>query len=125
MIVPLIISLFLSGSVPDELCLLRINPGHPKQKLWVYLYGPGLGDEVIHGNLLASDLKFESLKGKKPVRFAFPAQWDGLGRDELIVVREHRQKRDRRLELRVYRLPSTINGNTGGVVARSKQADLT
>ena len=124
MIVPLVLSLFLSGSVPDNLCLLRINPSHPKQKLWVYVHRPELGDDVIYGNLQASDLKFGKLKGGKPVRFAFPAQWDGLGQDELIVVREHKQKRDHRLELQVYAMPDRINGNTGGVLASSKQADL-
>jgi len=123
-IVPLVASLLLSGSVPDNLCLLRINPTHRKQKLWVYVHRPELGDDVIFGNLRASDLKFEKLKGKKPVRFAFPAQWDGLDQDELIVVREHKRKADRRMELRVYRMPDQINGNTGRALARSKQADL-
>ncbi|MFH0944873.1 MAG: hypothetical protein V2A76_06715 [Planctomycetota bacterium] len=124
MIFPILLSLLLSGSVPDDICLIRINPTHPKQKLWIYVHQPELGDEVIYGGLTASDLKFEKLLGAKPVRHVFPANWDGLGMDELIVVRERVKKQDHRLELRVYRMPDRINGNTGSVVAKSRQADL-
>ena len=44
--------------------------------------------------------------------------------DELVVVRERVRKSDRRLELRVYRMPDRINGDTGKVVAKSRGADL-
>lgn len=123
MLPELLFGMLLAGGVQDDVCLLRIHPTHPKKPLWVETYQPSTVPGQVYAEMLASDTRFEKLLGRKQVRFAFAAQWDGDGAEELVVIRE-RGRKNRTLDLRVYRLPDQIGGNTGGVVARSRRGAL-
>ncbi|MBI4879076.1 MAG: hypothetical protein HY812_05365 [Planctomycetes bacterium] len=119
-----LLPLLLAGAVPDDVVLIRIDPDKAQKQLWVDVHRPSTEAGKIYGTLDASDHKFEKAGGKKPVRHVFAAQWDGAGLEELVVVREHKKKADRRLELRVYGWPAVVGGNTGAVLAKSSGADL-
>ena len=123
-IAPLLTSTLLLGAqVPDDVGLIRLDPDKKGQFLWADLYRPSLADGEIVGPLDASDRKkWEKLGGKKPVVFAFGAQWDADGLEEIVVVRKLKKKKDKRLEVRVYRAPSKVNGDVGKPVATSYKA---
>lgn len=73
------------------------------------------------GDAVASDLSFEKAGGGKPTWTVFPADTDGDGTDEVIVVRTQQIKSVTDLRVRVYEPPLYWNADTGGPVATSKK----
>ena len=124
LIAPLLAQASLLGAqVPDSVGVIRIDPDAKGKVLWADLYRPSLTDGEIIGPLDASDRKkWEKLSGKKPVEFVFAAQWDADGLEEIVVVRKLKKKKDKRLEVRVYRAPDEVNGDVGKPVATSFKA---
>lgn len=117
---------FAQVSSEDDVTLIRANTGPKSSPLSTWRYtNDGPGTDFV-GTLTASDLKIKAAGtgGKKPVRWAFPADWDGDGTDELVVIRELTKKKDKRLELRVYPSPASIFDNIDKILAKSKGSDF-
>ncbi len=115
--------LTVAAQAPDEVGLVRIDPDDKKEKkLWIALNAPSAAPGEILGELRATDGKWEKVGGKTPLRFSFAAQWDAEGYEEIVAIREHKKKKDKRLELLVYRAPTAVNGNTGKPVASTRKA---
>ncbi len=99
----------------DALVRLEFLPQAKNQALRLYVLADG--DAGFDNKLAASDVKLHQAGGTTPVRFAFGADEDGDGVDELVVIRE-KTKKGGRAEFRIYRTPSKIWGTTGKPVAK-------
>ena len=120
----LLLCLLVNGDPREQIGLLRPAPTGGRQASFE-LFIHGATDDSLDalGRITDSDLSFHEPKGKHPLRHSFAVDWDGDGRDEIAVVLE-RKRQQHRLELRIYRPPTTVGGQTGKPVASSKGNSL-
>ncbi len=109
--------------VTGDIALVRIDPDHAGLPLWLHSHAEGQSASDVVGSLRASDNSFFKAGGSKPVRWVFPAQWDGDGAEEIVVVRERKKSANHALDLRIHRMPATTGGSVA-LVASVKSGGL-
>ncbi|MBI4879268.1 MAG: hypothetical protein HY812_06360 [Planctomycetes bacterium] len=109
---------------PDRVALLRVNQAQKGEPLSLWMYKSDGPAADFCGAFCLSDTKLPKTQGKRPVRHHFPADFDGDGVDELLLVRERVDASDHGLQLRVYRMPDYIWGDTGKALLSTKKNDL-
>ena len=108
----------------DRIGLIRVNDNRSGGPLFLHDHAADGPPEAFVGTIQTSISRLKKTKGAKPVRYAFPADWNGNGVDELVLVREWRNQSDRRLDLRVDSAPEELFDRLGPKLASSSKRDL-
>ncbi len=109
---------------PDRVSLLRVNQNQKSAPLSLWMYQNDGPAADFCGAFCLSDAKIAKTQGMRPARHYFPADFDGDGVDELMLVRERAAASDHGLQLRVYRMPDYIWGDTGKPLLSTKKNGL-
>jgi hypothetical protein len=122
---------FLLGVAPaiaqvDEIGLLRVDPGGKNTPLSLEVHAVATSGPDAIEDAAKIDPKVGKLEGKKVLRFAFGADVDGDGKDEVVLVTEKLNEKDRPLELKVHEMfPGTSgSGDLGKPIASLKLGAL-
>jgi len=122
------IAMLLSASVAsgaeDWIGLIRINEARRSNPLFLHVHAADGPVDAFVGTAKAGVSRLGKLRGSRPVHSIFPADWDGDGVDELLVVRERRKKQDGPLDLSVHRRPADLHSRLGPKLASSVKRDL-
>lgn len=113
----------VAGEASDKIAVLSADALAAKSPYHLQIHAPDKDADILVGAITAdSDTGF-SAGGTQPLRFAFAADVNGDGNDEVVLVREWKKKKGR-LELTVVAPPTEPNGSMGKVLASSKKKSL-
>ena len=113
-----------TAGAQDRVTLVHYRADTAKQKALLYTHTSNGPASPFVGAAIASAMKLPKVAGKKPLRQALPADWDGDGTSELVLVREFTNSSDQRMDLRIYRMPDSLFDRLGGKLASSEKRDL-
>ena len=113
-----------TAGAQDRVALVHYRADTRKQKALFFGHASNGPASPFVGQAVTSAMGLPKVAGKKPLRYAFPADWDGDGIPELVLVREFTSKADRRMDLRIYRMPDELFDRLGGKLASSRKRDL-
>lgn len=114
MLVVLTGSLAPAAPAADRIALVRKYENRKARALFLLSHDVDGPADAFVSDLLESIKRVKKAGGKRPVRHLFPADWNGDGADELVLLRRDAAGLDR---LDIIEAPQTVDGDSGNPVA--------